>query len=91
MIALGPDDLSLIPDDSWRSPRTGFTYPAGWRLRLPGREVDLRLTVPVADCELDTRSSTGTVYWEGPIEATGLRAGRGVKGFGYGELVGYDR
>jgi predicted secreted hydrolase len=40
------------------------------------------------DQELDSRASTGTVYWEGAVRA--LRGGREV-GRGYLELTGYWR
>jgi predicted secreted hydrolase len=39
------------------------------------------------DAELDSRASTGTIYWEGPVRvkcADGQSAGRG-----YLELTGY--
>jgi predicted secreted hydrolase len=39
------------------------------------------------DAELDSRSSTGTIYWEGPVRLVGpdgKAAGRG-----YLELTGY--
>jgi predicted secreted hydrolase len=39
------------------------------------------------DAELDSRASTGTIYWEGPIR---LRAPGGEQlGRGYLELTGY--
>jgi predicted secreted hydrolase len=38
------------------------------------------------DQELDSRASTGTIYWEGAIRAA--QAGR-VLGRGYLELTGY--
>jgi predicted secreted hydrolase len=39
------------------------------------------------DAELDSRSSTGTIYWEGPVQ---LRAvGGAALGRGYLELTGY--
>ena len=39
------------------------------------------------DAELDSRSSTGTIYWEGPVR---LRApGGSAAGRGYLELTGY--
>jgi predicted secreted hydrolase len=40
----------------------------------------------VDDAELDSRASTGTIYWEGAVRA--LAAGREV-GRGYLELTGY--
>ena len=38
------------------------------------------------DQELDSRASTGTIYWEGAVRA--IRAGQEV-GRGYLELTGY--
>ena len=35
---------------------------------------------------MDARGSTGTLYWEGAVTATGPK---GVKGRGYLELTGY--
>jgi predicted secreted hydrolase len=40
------------------------------------------------DQELDTRASTGTVYWEGAVRA--LSGGREI-GRGYLELTGYGK
>jgi predicted secreted hydrolase len=39
------------------------------------------------DAELDSRSSTGTIYWEGPVRLRG--AGGNPVGRGYLELTGY--
>lgn len=69
---------------TWRSPRTGARYPVGLRIEVDGRRLEL---VPLLDDqELDTRGSTGTVYWEGAMRVT--RDGREV-GRGYLELTGY--
>ena len=47
-----------------------------------GLDLEVRPLVP--DCELDGRTSTGVVYWEGPVEAAGSTTGEG-----YVELTGY--
>lgn len=82
--ALALADFSIEPLGTWRSPRSGGAYPAGWRLGVPGAKLELELRPLLADCELDTSSSTGVVYWEGPVRAAGTVAGEG-----YVELTGY--
>ena len=49
--------------------------------------IDLEPTV--ADQELDTRGTTGVVYWEGSQRVTATRAGAPLGGEGYVELTGY--
>ncbi|HYR02322.1 MAG TPA: lipocalin-like domain-containing protein [Syntrophobacteria bacterium] len=77
--------------DSWRSKKSGVTYPSGWRLKVPGYEVDLTLTPTLADQELTTQKSTLVNYWEGSVGITGTVAGKPVQGRGYVELTGYDK
>ena len=45
-------------------------YPAGWRVAIPAQAIDITLTPTVADQELDTRATTGVVYWEGSQSVT---------------------
>jgi len=73
----------------WSSPRSGATYPSGWRLRLPDQGLDLALEPVLRDQELNTTSSTGVSYWEGEVRVFGSRAGAPVSGEGYVELTGY--
>ncbi len=68
----------------WRSARSGATWPVSMRLRVAGRDLELRPLFD--DQELDARGSTGTTYWEGAV--TAFEAGRRV-GRGYLELTGY--
>jgi predicted secreted hydrolase len=75
---------------SWRSKKSGVTYPSGWRLKVPEYEVDLSLTPTLADQELTTQKSTLVNYWEGSVKITGTVAGKPVQGRGYVELTGYD-
>lgn len=74
---------------TWRSPRTGGVYPAGWVLRLPGEALELTLTPVLADQELVAPSMKGLAYWEGRVRASGRSAGRAIAGEGYVELTGY--
>ena len=56
-----------------------------WRVRVGDREFEVEPLMD--DAELDSRSSTGTIYWEGPVR---LRAADGgPAGSGYLELTGY--
>ncbi|MGE0797939.1 MAG: lipocalin-like domain-containing protein [Lautropia sp.] len=73
------------PLREWRSPRTGGRYPVAMRLILPDRTLTLEPLFD--DQELDSRGSTGTIYWEGAV--TALQDGRRV-GAGYLELTGYQ-
>lgn len=68
----------------WRSPRTGAEYPVAMHLRAAGNDYSLEPLLD--DSELDSRASTGTIYWEGAVRV--LRSGVEV-GRGYLELTGY--
>jgi predicted secreted hydrolase len=82
----GREQVEWMPLKNWRSPRTGVTYPVQWRVQVGDRRY--RVEPLLLDAELDSRPTTGILYWEGPIrlidEATGKEAGRG-----YLELTGY--
>ncbi|MEN3355533.1 MAG: hypothetical protein V7640_3691, partial [Betaproteobacteria bacterium] len=84
--ALAPDDLEFIALRTWRSPRTGTTYPIAWRVRAGA--IELTLEPLMDDQESDTRASVGAVYWEGAVRA--LRDNKPV-GRGYLELTGYGQ
>ncbi len=80
----GNDAVSFAPLRRWTSPRTKASYPV---------EVDIaagshrwRIKPLQDDQELDSRLSTGAVYWEGAVtlERDGKQAGRG-----YLEMTGY--
>ena len=79
-----PGKVLFTPQRRWRSPRTSAEYPVAMRLDVGGQAYVLQPMMD--DQELDSRASTGTVYWEGAVRA--LRGGREV-GRGYLELTGY--
>ena len=58
-------------------------------MKIPGEDLTIGLRPTVAGQELDTRSTTGVVYWEGSQVVTATRAGRPVAGQAYVELTGY--
>lgn len=74
----------------WTSPRTGADYPAGWTIDIPGEgNLVIELRPTVAAQELDTRATTGVVYWEGSQVVGGTRDGTPIGGKAYVELTGY--
>jgi predicted secreted hydrolase len=82
-------EISVDALGTWTSARTGATYPSGWRVRVSGAGLDVTVVPTLRDQELDTRATTGVVYWEGSQRVTGTRAGRSVTGNAYVELTGY--
>ena len=78
-------DVSFQPLRLWRSPLSGASYPVEWQVRTPASTYTVRALVD--DQELDSRRSTGAVYWEGLCEVWDIQ-GRRV-GRGYLEMTGY--
>ncbi len=87
---LGPapisrEDVRLDVLDTWRSRRTGATYPARWKLSVPDQAIDIEIRPYLADQEFD-----GAIqYWEGAVRIAGTSNGRPVSGNGYVEMTGY--
>ncbi len=78
------DAVRLEAASTWRSPRTNAVYPVAQRIHVGDRTFETRPLMN--DQELDSRASTGSVYWEGA--STLLEAGRAA-GRGYLEMTGY--
>ncbi|MDQ3701740.1 MAG: hypothetical protein M3442_12590 [Chloroflexota bacterium] len=85
---LPPGSFQLTPTGTWTSPHTGIRYPSGWRLQISEAQLDLLWTPLLADQELDSRPSTGVVYWEGAVRLQDAATQADV-GRGYVELTGY--
>jgi predicted secreted hydrolase len=75
-----PPNTEFRPLRIWKSPRTGVEYPVEMAVN------DLVLKPLMDDQELDSRASTGTIYWEGAVRAFRKNA---EVGRGYLELTGY--
>jgi predicted secreted hydrolase len=78
------DQVAFTPQVRWKSPRTGASYPVAGTITTGALRWQLTPLQP--DQELDSRRSTGAVYWEGAVtvDRDGQRLGRG-----YLELTGY--
>ncbi|MGI4847518.1 MAG: lipocalin-like domain-containing protein [Janthinobacterium lividum] len=68
----------------WRSPHTDAVYPVATTIQTGA--IRWSLTPLMDDQELDSRLSTGAVYWEGAVKVA--RDGKPA-GQGYLELTGY--
>ncbi len=86
---LQSDAFTVEVTDDWTSARTGATYPAGWRVSVPGEDLVIELEPTVADQELDTRATTGVIYWEGSQDVRATRGDATLGGEAYVELTGY--
>ncbi|HOX44500.1 MAG TPA: lipocalin family protein [Myxococcota bacterium] len=70
-LRLGPEEVSITPVGSWRSPHSGCAYPRQWSLRI--KDQDLLLTPVLEDQEL---WSSLPRYWEGAAVVSGAATGR---------------
>ena len=93
--AIGADKATIFsrgeaifqPLRSWKSPLTQASYPVEWLVRTPADNYIVRALLDKQ--ELDSRSSTGAVYWEGLCEL--LDGNRRPVGRGYLEMTGYAK
>jgi predicted secreted hydrolase len=72
---------------SWKSPASQASYPVEWIVRTPADFFTVKAVIP--NQELDSRATTGALYWEGLSElfdSNGKLVGRG-----YLEMTGYAR
>jgi predicted secreted hydrolase len=80
----GHDQVSFVRRSEWISPRTRATWPVAQEIRVGDRRF---VTRPLMnDQQLDSRMTTGAVYWEGASE---LLEGERRVGRGYLEMTGY--
>lgn len=78
-------ETSFQPGRHWQSPSSRASYPVEWQVRTPADFYTVRALVD--NQELDSRNSTGAIYWEGLCEvwdSNGKKVGRG-----YLEMTGY--
>jgi predicted secreted hydrolase len=81
-----PDDVVFTPQSHWTSPRTHAVYPVAATIRTGATQWQIAPLQP--DQELDSRRSTGAVYWEGAVT---VKRDGAPAGHGYLEMTGYDR
>lgn len=79
-----PDEVIFTPQAHWKSPRTNANYPVATTITTGATRWQIAPLQP--DQELDSRRSTGAVYWEGAVT---LRRDGAPAGHGYLEMTGY--
>jgi len=79
------DAVHFTPGRTWRSATSQATYPVEWVIDVPPGRYRVRALLDAQ--ELDSRNSTGAIYWEGLSEL--LDAQGRVVGRGYLEMTGY--
>jgi predicted secreted hydrolase len=85
-IGLTKDDFDVAETEkTWESVATGAIYPMEWQVTVPRYGIDITVNPVMPNQEMDTRASTGIVYWEGAVDITGSH-----EGVGYVELTNYD-
>ncbi len=85
LIVFGPDEVRFTAERTWRSAASNAVYPVAWTLQTPAGRFGV--TSLLDNQELDSRNSTGSIYWEGLSE---LRDAAGQRiGSGYLEMTGY--
>ncbi len=77
--------VTFTPGRLWESPASRARYPVEWRIDTPAGRYTVRALLDAQ--ELDSRGSTGAIYWEGLCEL--LDAGGRRVGSGYLEMTGY--
>jgi predicted secreted hydrolase len=89
LTVLEADDFAIAATGVWTSPKTGTSgLPVG-QSPSRGSGLDLVVTPTMPDQELDTRYTTGIIYWEGQSLVEGTRDGQPITGRAYVELTGY--
>lgn len=74
------------PLRTWKSARSQAVYPVEWMVRTPADFYTVRALVD--NQELDSRASTGAIYWEGLCEV--CDSNQRLVGRGYLEMTGYS-
>jgi predicted secreted hydrolase len=82
---LSHEDFEIGVGATWRSPRSGATYPARWTVEVPAADLTLEIEPYLADQELNVSYT----YWEGAVRISGEQAGSAISGSGYVEMTGY--
>jgi predicted secreted hydrolase len=90
-----PEDVVFQAQRTWTSPSSDASYPVQWGLRIrrksQGEPVWQNFSVKamIDNQELDSRQSTGAIYWEGLSDLLDTQGQ--VIGQGYLEMTGYAK
>lgn len=83
--SFGPDEVRFTPGRIWESAASRARYPVQWTIATPAGRFTVNALLD--NQELDSRGSSGAIYWEGLsdlLDGAGRKVGRG-----YLEMTGY--
>ena len=80
-----PGEVVFKPLRTWKSPLSQASYPVEWEVRTPAGSYTVRAVLD--NQEMDSRMSTGAIYWEGLCDV--LDTNDRLVGRGYLEMTGY--
>jgi predicted secreted hydrolase len=80
-----PGEAVFKPLRIWHSPSSRASYPVEWMVRTPADFYTVRAVLD--NQELDSRNSTGAIYWEGLCDV--WDSNQRKVGRGYLEMTGY--
>ena len=83
--AFSRGEVIFKPVRSWKSPLTQTSYPVEWVVRTPADFYTVKAVID--NQELDSRQTTGAIYWEGLSEL--INSQGKLVGRGYLEMTGY--
>ncbi len=78
-------EVLFKPTRFWKSPLTQASYPVEWIVRTPADFYTVKAVID--NQELDSRQSTGSIYWEGLSDL--IDSNGKLVGSGYLEMTGY--
>ena len=81
----GPHEVAFTAGRRWTSAASKASYPVEWAVDTPAGRFAVKALLD--DQELDSRTSTGAIYWEGLSDLLDVQGGR--VGRGYLEMTGY--
>ncbi|MBK1618285.1 hypothetical protein CKO42_07485 [Lamprobacter modestohalophilus] len=91
-VVLQRRDLTLAPTDAKSVAVGGTSYPLGWRLMIPARELELEIKPLFASKGSGPASTVlmqGNQTWRGAVEVKGRRGADALDGHGRMDLNGY--
>jgi predicted secreted hydrolase len=87
--ALDTTGIEFHSTRTWKSPRTGASYPVEWEVELPAEALRMTVRPALDDQEVLSLKTVGFSYWEGLSDYDVVWHGDSLKGEGYLELTGY--
>ena len=82
-----PEQVRFEPLRHWRSTTSTTNYPVTWRIHTPAGSHTVEAAFDAQ--EVDSRASTGALYWEGLCTLRNTDAQQALVGRGYLEMTGY--